>query len=314
MKIVLLDKKTLGDDLNLEILSEFGYLKTYETTSASQTAERIEDADIVITNKVIIDKTTMQQAKELKLICIAATGMNNVDLESAKTLGIVVKNVTGYSTSSVVQQTFAMMFYLLNRLEYYNRQVKSKTWSKSNLFTDISQPISELSTKTWGIIGLGTIGKEVAKTAESFGATIHYHSTSGKNLINDYHHSNLETLLSECDIISIHAPLNEQTTNLINASNLKLLKEGTILLNLGRGGIINESDLANALNEKHFYAGLDVLGHEPIEENNPLFSISNYDQLLITPHIAWASVEARKKLLEGIVLNIREFVDVSFTF
>ena len=309
MKIVLLDQKTLGDDLPLDALLSFGELISYSTTSTEETKERIVDAEIIITNKVVISKEDMESASNLKLICIAATGMNNIDLEAAKALGIQVKNVAGYSTTSVVQHTFSMMFYLLQKLEYYNRQVKSKTWSKSGLFTDISKPFSELSGKTWGIIGLGTIGKEVAKVAESFGMKIHYHSTSGKNLINDYHHSDIQTLLSECDIISIHCPLNEKTDNLINRSNLKYLKDDAILLNLGRGGIINEIDLAEALNQQNIYVGLDVVSTEPIEENNPLLSVTDYDRLLITPHIAWASIEARQTLLEGIVSNIQSFLE-----
>jgi len=309
MNIVLLDQKTLGDDLNLEILNSFGELSTYATTSHEETEERIKDAEIIITNKVIISKSFMQNAKALKLICIAATGTNNVDLEAAKELGIEVKNVTGYSTSSVVQHTFSMVFYLLEKLEYYNRQVKSRVWSQSGLFTDVSQPFSELAGKKWGIIGLGTIGNEVAKVAETFGVTINYYSTSGKNLINDYHHADLERLMSECDIISIHCPLNDNTENLINQDNLKLLKDGAILLNLGRGGIINEDDLAQALDNQNIYVGLDVIKTEPIEENNPLFSISNYDKLLITPHIAWASIQSRKRLLKGIVENIEHFLE-----
>ena len=309
MKIVLLDQKTLGDDLPLDALLSLGELIAYSTTAPEETKERIVDAEIIISNKVVISKEHMQSASNLKLICVAATGMNNIDLEAAKALGIEVKNVAGYSTTSVVQHTFSMMFYLLQKLEYYNRQVKSKTWSKSGLFTDISKPFSELSGKTWGIIGLGTIGKEVAKVAESFGMKIHYHSTSGKNLINDYHHSNIQTLLSECDIISIHCPLNEKTDNLINHSNLKYLKDDAILLNLGRGGIINEIDLAEALNQQNIYVGLDVVSTEPIEENNPLLSVTDYDRLLITPHIAWASIEARQTLLEGIVSNIQSFLE-----
>ena len=309
MKIVLLDQKTLGDDLPLDALLSFGELISYSTTSTEETKERIVDAEIIITNKVVISKEDMESASSLKLICIAATGMNNIDLEAAKALGIQVKNVAGYSTTSVVQHTFSMMFYLLQKLEYYNRQVKSKTWSKSGLFTDISKPFSELSGKTWGIIGLGTIGKEVAKVAESFEMKIHYHSTSGKNLINDYHHSDIPTLLSECDIISIHCPLNEKTDNLLNRSNLKYLKDETILLNLGRGGIINETDLAQALNSQDIYVGLDVVSKEPIEEDNPLLSVTDYDRLLITPHIAWASIEARQKLLKGIVSNIQSFLE-----
>lgn len=308
MKIIILDKKTLGADLDLTPLNKLGDVIEYETTSADETLRRIEDAEIVITNKVLITKKIMENSPQLKLIAIAATGMNNVDLETAKALNITVKNVAGYSTTSVVQHTFTMLFHLMAKLSYYNRTVKEGTWSDSNLFTDVSQPFNEIAGKSWGIIGLGTIGKEVARIAEAFGVHINYYSTSGNNKINDYHHYELEELLSKSDIISIHCPLNEQTKNLINNSNLSLLKENAILLNLGRGGIINEVDLAKALNEQKFYAGLDVIANEPIEKENPLMHIKKQDQLLITPHIAWASVEARKKLLEGIVKNIEAFI------
>ena len=251
----------------------------------------------------------MQKSPNLKLIAIAATGMNNVDLASAKALNIVVKNVAGYSTTSVVQHTFTMAFSLIGKLSYYNRSVINGSWSDSNLFTDVSEPFNEIAGKSWGIIGLGTIGKEVARIAEVFGATINYYSTSGKNKINDYHHYELEELLAKSDILSIHCPLNEQTQNLLNSNNLHLLKEGAILLNLGRGGIINETDLAITLDNQKIYVGLDVLSKEPIEKKNPLIHIKNRDQLLITPHIAWASVEARRNLLAGIINNIKDFID-----
>ncbi|CAA6818153.1 MAG: D-3-phosphoglycerate dehydrogenase (EC [uncultured Sulfurovum sp.] len=309
MNIVLLDKKTLGDDLDLSALATLGNLVNYETTSAEQTLERVKNSEIIISNKVVINKEIMQQSPKLKLICIAATGMNNVDLNAAKELGITVKNVSGYSTSSVLQHTFSMMFYLLEKLEYYNQQVKSKTWSKSGLFTDVSQPFSELSTKTWGIIGLGTIGKEVAKMANNFGAKVYYHSTSGQNLKNEYQHYALNDLLKNCDIVSIHCPLNEQTMNLINKSNLSHLKDNAILLNLGRGGIVNEADLAIELNKRALYAGLDVLAKEPIEEKNPLLNINNPQKLLITPHLAWASFESRTRLLDGIIKNIESYLE-----
>jgi glycerate dehydrogenase len=309
LNIIILDQKTLGDDLDLTVLSEFGEVTSYATTAPEVTLERIHKAEIVITNKVVISKEMMENTSNLQLICIAATGMNNVDLEAAQELGIEVKNVSGYSTATVVQHTFAMMFYLLGRLPYYNQRVQSKTWSNGNIFTDISQPFSELSGKKWGIIGLGTIGKQVAKIAEAFGAKVTYHSTSGKNLINDYHHSSLEELLSNSDIVSIHAPLNDATYNLINQENLKLLKENAILLNLGRGGIINEADLSDELNQRKLYVGLDVIEKEPMDANNPLFSIQDKNQIIITPHLAWASIESRKRLLEGIVENIRDFLE-----
>ena len=309
MKIILLDSKTLGADLDLNPLDKFGEVIKYETTSEDDTLRRIQDAEVVITNKVLITKEIMQNSPNLKLIAIAATGMNNVDLETAKKLNICVKNVAGYSTTSVVQHTFTMLFHLISKLSYYNRTVKEGTWSNSNLFTDVSQPFNEISGKSWGIIGLGTIGKEVAHVAEAFGVQVNYYSTSERNRINDYHHYPLEDLLKKSDIISIHCPLNEKTQNLINASNLPLLKNNAILLNLGRGGIINENDLAKALDEQQIYVGLDVLTTEPISKENPLMSIKDSDRLLITPHIAWASIEAREKLLEKIVKNIENFIE-----
>lgn len=309
MNIVLLDAKTLGNDLDIAALESFGTLTVYPTTSPDQTLERIQIADIIITNKVVITANMMEEASSLKLICIAATGMNNVDLDAARLKGIEVKNVAGYSTKSVVQHTFAMALYLLEKMAYYDAIVKNASWSDSGLFTDVSRPFYEISGKKWGIIGLGTIGQEVAKIATAFGAEVSYHSTSGKNLQHSYPHKSLEFILKDCDIISIHAPLNEDTMDLINENNLPYIKEDALLLNLGRGGIINETDLAFELERKRFYAGLDVLAHEPISIDNPLMSITHKDQLLITPHIAWASIEARKKLLEGIVKNIQTFME-----
>jgi glycerate dehydrogenase len=308
MNIVLLDSKTLGNDLDLTPLRELGELTTFSTTSFDETLKRIEEAQIVVTNKVLLTKEIMQNAPKLELICIAATGMNNVDLEAAKELGIEVKNVSGYSTGSVVQHTFAMALSLMENLSSYNQIAKDGTWSNSNLFTNLSHPFYEIAGKKWGIIGLGTIGKEVARVAEAFGASIEYYSTSGENKINDYHHCELNELLTVCDIISIHCPLNNCTQNIIGKSNLKLLKDKAVLLNLGRGGIINEDDLAQELNRREIYAGLDVLTKEPIEKSNPLLHIEHPERLIITPHIAWSSIEARKKLLEGIVANIETFI------
>ncbi len=309
MHIVLLDAKTLGDDLDITAFESFGTLSVYPTTSKEETLQRIQTADIVITNKVLITASMMEEALTLKLICIAATGMNNVDLNAAKTKGVEVKNVAGYSTKIVVQHTFAMTLYLLEKMAYYDAVVKDGSWSKSGLFTDVSHPFYEISGKKWGIIGLGTIGMEVARIATAFGAEVSYHSTSGKNLHQPYPHQSLECILKECDIVSIHAPLNDDTYNLINENNLPYMKDGAILLNLGRGGIINETDLAFELDRRTLYAGLDVLEQEPIALNHKLNEVKHKERLLITPHIAWSSIEARKKLLEGIVENIRVFME-----
>ncbi|WP_295419439.1 D-2-hydroxyacid dehydrogenase [Sulfurovum sp.] len=309
MKIVLLDAKTLGDDLDLSVFEKFGDVRIYQTTSYDETYERIKDANIVITNKVVIDDNLLELTPKLKLVCIAATGMNNVDLEAARANGVAVKNVAGYSTRSVVQHTFAMALYLLEKMAYYDQTVKSGTWTNSGLFTDVSQPFYEISGKKWGIIGLGSIGQEVANVATAFGAEVSYYSTSGKNLKHAYPHKSLEFILKDSDIISIHAPLNEDTYELINEVNLPYIKEGAILLNLGRGGIIDETDLAFELDRRAFYAGLDVLEKEPLQPANRLNEITHKERLLITPHIAWASIEARQKLLEGIVKNIETFLE-----
>ena len=308
-QIVILDTETLGADLDLTPLEKFGDVTKYTNTLPDETAERIKEAHIVISNKVVLTQEMMTHAPRLELVCIAATGMNNVDLEAAKALGITVKNVAGYSTASVVQHTFAMLFYLLEHLPYYHDVVADGRWTVSGLFTDVSHPFYELKGKKWGIIGLGAIGKEVARVATAFGATVAYHSTSGENTDATYLQQPLDILLETSDIVSIHAPLNEKTYGLINETNLPLLKERAILLNLGRGGIINETDLAYELDRREIYAGLDVLEKEPIDPSNPLMQIKYKERLLITPHIAWTSIEARKKLIEGIIENIKTFLE-----
>ncbi len=308
MRITILDAGTLGDDLDISPLADIGDLSVHKFTHPSQTLERIRDAQIVITNKVVIDASTIDASPFLKLICVAATGMNNIDLEYAVSRGITVKNVAGYSTQSVVQHTFAMAFYLLEKLAYYDHIVKSTRWSHSGSFTDLSRPFGEIYGKKWGIIGFGTIGQEIAHVASAFGAEPYYHSTSGENLRHIFPHLSLERLLSECDIISIHAPLNEKTLDLINENNLHLVKESAILLNLGRGGIINETDLAFELDKRCFYAGLDVLVQEPIDPGHPLMHIAHPQRVLITPHIGWSSIEARQKLFAGILRNIQAFI------
>jgi len=309
MDIVVLDASTYGEGINLDIFKKFGSVTFYETTPASLTFERIKDADIVITNKVVIDKTILEKSPKLKLICIGATGMNNIDLSYAKEKNVEVKNVSGYSTHSVVQHTLSMVLYLASHSCYFDEYVKSREWQKSEIFTHLGRSFFEIKDKSWGIIGLGAIGKEVASVASALGATIQYYSTSGDNKNStQYNHVELETLLKTSDIISIHSPLNEKTKNLINSKNLKFLKSGAILINVGRGGIINENDLALALDSSKIYAGLDVLEHEPMKENHPLLNIKDSERLYITPHIAWTSIEARQTLIASIAKNIELFL------
>ena len=304
MNIVLLDAITFGET-SLECFSQFGDVEIFQTTSSEQTAQRILNATVIVTNKVVITKEHMQSAKALKLICVAATGTNNVDLNAAKELGIVVKNVAGYSTDSVVQHTFSMLFYLMGHSRYYDETLKSGNYSKSAVFTDVSHPFFEVKGKKWGIIGLGAIGRGVANLAKAFGAEVFYYSTSGVNRTEDFQRTTLEKLLSECDIITIHAPLNEKTANLLDYEGLCTCKDGAVVLNLGRGGIINEKAVAKLIDEKNIYFGLDVFEKEPLPLESPLLSVKNSERLYMTPHIAWTSVEAREKLIASVCENIR---------
>ena len=306
MKIVLLDTLTFGDT-ELGAFELLGEVELYKTTSKEQTQERIKDADVIVTNKVVIDKELMQNAPDLKLICVAATGMNNVDLEAAKEQNIEVKNVAGYSTDSVIQHTFSMLLYLIGHSRYYDEVVKDGRYAQSAIFTDVSQPFFEIKGKRWGIIGLGEIGRGVAKVASAFGAQLVYHSTSGTNLEQEYRHLSLLELLESCDIISIHAPLNAHTNNLLDYDLLQRCKKGAIILNLGRGGIIDEEAVAKIVDERDLCFGLDVLEQEPMRADHPLLGVKNKEKLYITPHIAWTSKEARDKLIASVVENIKNF-------
>jgi len=307
MKIVILDALTFGET-KLDGFDKFGDVKVYQTTPSDKTEDRISNANIIITNKVVITKEMMKKSKELKLICIAATGMNNVDLDGAKELGIEVKNVAGYSTDSVIQHTFSMLFYLIGHSRYYDEVVKDGTYSKSEIFTDVSQPFNEIKGKKWGIIGLGSIGRGVAHIAKAFGAKVSYYSTSGVKRDEEFKSISLEKLLKESDIITIHAPLNDKTQNLLDYKELSLCKDKVVILNLGRGGIINEDSVAMIVDERDIYFGLDVFSKEPLDINSPLLKVKNPQRLYLTPHIAWTSVEAREKLIQSIIKNIQESI------
>ena len=304
MKIVLLDALTFGET-DLSGFDTLGEVEVYQTTLPQEVQTRIANCDVIVTNKVVITDTHMQNTPALKLICVAATGMNNVDLNAAKERNIEVKNVAGYSTDSVIQHTFSMLFFLLGHSRYYDESVKDGTYSKSPIFTDVSHPYFEIKGKKWGMIGLGSIGRGVADIAKAFGAEVSYYSTSGRNRDENYQRTTLDELLRSCDIITIHAPLNEQTNNLLDYEQLLTCKDGATILNLGRGGIINEDAVAKIIDEKNLSFGLDVLTKEPMRENHPLLSVKNIDNLYITPHIAWASVEARDKLIASVIENIK---------
>lgn len=308
MKIVMLDKKTLGDDCDLSELQKMGDFIAYDETDKNHTIERIKDADAVFTNKVVIGKEEMDSATNLKYIGIMATGTNNIDLEYAKKRGITVTNVKGYSTKIVAQHTFALLFSVMEQITHYDNFIKSGEYSGQSLFTHIDRPFMEISGKTWGIIGLGAIGKEVAGIAKAFGCDVIYYSTSGKNNCNDYRQVDFETLLKESDIISVHAPLTDATRGLMNEKAFDKMKSTAYFINVGRGPIVNEEALKIALDEdKIAGAGIDVFDVEPLAATSPLMNIKNKDKIVMTPHIAWASVEARKRLIDMMIDNFRRF-------
>ena len=308
MKIVFLDAKTIGEDIDLSGFDVLGEVVKYGFSTAEEARERSKDADVLILNKVQVNQQTIGEADHLKLVCVTATGTNNLDKEYLDKRGIAWRNVAGYSTESVAQHTFAMLFYLLEKLPYYDNYVKSEKYVNDVSFTHFAKAFHELSGMIYGIIGLGNIGRRVADIAKAFGCRVIYYSTSGRNSQPGYERVSFDELLEQSDIVSIHAPLDENTLGLMNKEAFAKMKKSAILLNVGRGPIINEADLAEALNNKTIAAaGLDVLSVEPMQEDNPLRGIKDSERLLITPHIAWAGVEARNRLMGIILGQIKEF-------
>lgn len=308
MKLVFLDVKTIGDDIDLSRFDLFGEVVKYPFSTQQEVPERIQDADVIIVNKIQVNEASIGAARNLKLVCVTATGTNNLDKEYLDKRGIAWRNVAGYSTESVAQHTFAMLFYLLEHLRYYDDYVKDDHYTNDTIFTHFAQTFYELKGKIWGIIGLGNIGRRVADIAKAFGCRVIYYSTSGRNSQPGYERVSFEELLKESDIVSVHAPLDENTLDLMNKEAFHQMKKTAIFLNLGRGPIVVEEDLAEALEQGEIAAaGLDVLRVEPMSPENPLRRIKDSEKLLITPHIAWASVEARTRLMEIICGQIQEF-------
>ena len=306
MKIVFLDADTIGSDISLSPIANLGEFTTYPFTKPDEVFDRIKDADVIITNKVIIGKEQVDADPKLKLICVAATGTNNVDIPYANSKGIPVKNAIGYSTESVVQITFAMVLTMVCKMSYFDNAVKSGNYSKGPSFTDVSKCFFELKGKKYGVIGLGNIGSKVARIAQAFGMEVVYYSTSGTAHSNEFKNVSLEELMQTCDVISVHAPLNERTNNLITYNYLKLMKPTAYIFNLGRGGIINEADIVQALNENLLAgAGIDVFCKEPLPLDSPYLKVNDPDKILLTPHIGWASKEARACLIDKIAENIK---------
>ena len=310
MKIVFLETDTLGNDVNLAKFDTLGEVVKYPMTVPAQVPERVIDADIIIVNKVPMNEMALAEANDLKLICLTATGTNIVDFDYTNSRNITVTNVKGYSTQSVIQHTFALFFYVYEKLSYYDNFVKSGDYISSDIFSHFEKKFNELYGKTWGIIGLGEIGRGVADIAKLFGCNVIYYSTSGRNDNSDYQKVDFDTLISQSDVISIHAPLNDKTTDLIGEEELRRMKRSAILLNLGRGPIVNESALYKALNEDWIAgAGLDVLTVEPMTNSNPLAKIKDSTKLIITPHIAWATMEARQRVTDEVYMNIVAYLD-----
>lgn len=309
MKLVFLDTKTIGEDIDLSAYDALGEVVKYGFSTLEEIPERVKDADVLIVNKIVINEQTIGNAKNLKLVCVTATGTNNLDKEYLKKRGIAWRNVAGYSTESVTQHTFALLFYLLEKMRYYDDYVKDEKYINDTVFTHFAEHFNEVNGKTWGIIGLGTIGRRVADIAKAFGARVIYYSASGSPAQEGYEQVDFETLLTTSDIVSVHAPLNEYTKDLMDREAFAKMKKTAIFLNLGRGPIVVEQDLYEALETGEIAAaGLDVLCEEPMSETNPLAKIKDSKKLIITPHIAWASVEARNRLMQIIVEQIREFL------
>lgn len=304
MKIVFLDAATMGD-VSFSPISALGDLECFQASDREEALRRVKDAEVLIINKIKVDKELVDAAPKLRLICEAATGVNNIDLEYAASKGIPVRNAVGYSTDSVVQMTFMMILSLVGRCRYFDGFVKSGEYSRSGLFTDVSKMFFELRGKRLGIIGLGNIGGNVAKVGEAFGMNVSYFSTSGTSHSKDYPSVDLDTLMSSSDIISIHAPYNERTAGLVGAEQLRKMKSTAYIVNMGRGGIIDEAALAEAIDGGWIAgAGVDVFTAEPLPADNPLLNVRNRDRLILTPHIGWASIEARERLVAMIADNI----------
>lgn len=304
MKIVFLDAGTMGD-VSFEPIARLGEFTAYHSSTPAEALERVKDTDVLLINKVIVNKELIDAAENLKLICISATGVNNIDVEYASSKGIPVRNVAGYSTNSVAQSTFMHILTLVGGAPYFDQSVKSGSYSRSGMFTDPNWNWTELAGKTIGIIGLGNIGKKVAHIAEAFGMNVCYYSTSGTGHCQDYPSLSLEEVLAKSDIVSIHAPLNERTLGLIGEKELNLMKKTAVLINMGRGGIVEEDALAKAVDSGTIAgAGLDVFVTEPIPEDHPYLTMNHPERMSLAPHVAWASAEARTRLVSMIADNI----------
>ena len=309
MNIVILERDSLGSDIDVSCYEKFGNVTIYGNTVERQVAQRVKDAEIIMGNKAPMNEQTLRDAAHVKLICLFSTGYDCVDLAYCKSRGIRVANVVDYCTDAVCQHTFAMLFYLLEHLRHYDEYVKSGAYGEQERFSNFDLPFTELQGKTWGIIGMGHIGRKVASVAQAFGCRILFYSASGKRTCTEYERVDLDTLLSAADFLSLHCPLSDRTRGLIDKDALVKMKRTAILLNVARGPVIDNGDLYWALqNGEIAAAGLDVLEKEPITSDNLLGRIQDSNKLLITPHLAWATIEARTRIVEEVYRNVEAYL------
>ncbi len=312
LKIVFLDAQTLGSDISLAPVSDLGDYVSYPFTKPEDVLSRIAGFDVVITNKVWMGKEQIDASPALKLICVAATGTNNVDTAYAASKGIPVRNAVDYSTESVTQVTWMHILNLVGKARYFDDYVKDGSYSASGCFTNATVPFFELRGKTYGTVGLGNIGSRVSAVAEAFGMKVLYYPTSGKPHSDRYEaDTDLDSFLSRCDVVSVHCPLNERTNGLIGYEQLTRMKRSAVIVNMGRGGIVVEADLARALDEGLIAgAATDVFTKEPLPSGHPYLKMQHPERLLLTPHIGWASREARICLVDKIAANIKDIFNL----
>lgn len=310
MKIVMLERNSAGPDIDVSCYEKLGEVVYYpNTTTIEQVAERVADADIVIANKSPLNEASLKDAKNLKLICELATGFDNCDLPYLKSRGIKVANVVDYCTGMVAQHTFTLALSLVQKLAHYDDYVKSGAYSAQDRFSNFDVRFHELEGKTWGIVGMGNIGRRVAQIATAFGCRVIFHSITGRSQVTAYPQVDKDTLLRESDFLSLHCPLSDLSRNFIDAAAFKKMKKTAVLVNVARGPVVNNTDLYEALVAGEIMAaGLDVLEHEPLRETNPLSKLKDSNQLIITPHLAWGSVEARTRCVEEVYRNIEAFM------
>ena len=305
MKIKILDRKALGYDTPVEILGELGELTVYENTSKEELIERASDADVLVFNKVKIDREVIESSKSLKLLCVFATGFDNIDIKAAKENGVAVCNVPCYSTESVTLYTLATVTALATRLYEYREFVALGEYSKSDSANKLTPVYHEIAGKTWGIVGFGNIGKAVGKVAEALGARVLVNKKTPTGKENEV---DIDTLCRESDIITVHCPLNDETRGIINEDRLSLMKSDVILVNEARGAVLSESAVAKFIKEGKLGAfGCDVYSSEPFREDHPFYEIKDFNNVILTPHAAWASYEARERCVKTICENIKSF-------